>query len=100
MALTGYFAGVLSDMMIQSGISVTLTRKIMQVLFFMYAHIPFPNKRQTTQKKEQMKRKNGDEFQTHKLSCFVLLSAHYGWVYYLRDGNLSQNQCLFFKNGS
>ncbi|KAK6145279.1 hypothetical protein DH2020_022099 [Rehmannia glutinosa] len=30
MALVGYIAGVLSDMMIQSGISVTLTRKIMQ----------------------------------------------------------------------
>ncbi|KAL3328188.1 hypothetical protein AABB24_035695 [Solanum stoloniferum] len=30
MALTGYFAGVLSDLMIQRGISVTLTRKVMQ----------------------------------------------------------------------
>lgn len=37
MALTGYFAGVLSDMMIQRGISVTLTRKVMQVNFL---HIP------------------------------------------------------------
>ncbi|MCD9644008.1 putative anion transporter 4, chloroplastic [Datura stramonium] len=34
MALTGYFAGVLSDMMIQRGISVTLTRKIMQSVGF------------------------------------------------------------------
>ncbi|XP_020550553.1 probable anion transporter 4, chloroplastic isoform X2 [Sesamum indicum] len=34
MALTGYVAGVLSDMMIQSGISVTLTRKIMQSIGF------------------------------------------------------------------
>ncbi|CAN4115785.1 unnamed protein product [Withania somnifera] len=38
MALTGYFAGVLSDMMIQRGISVTLTRKVMQVYFL---EIPF-----------------------------------------------------------
>ncbi|KAK4382450.1 putative anion transporter 4, chloroplastic [Sesamum angolense] len=34
MALVGYVAGVLSDMMIQSGISVTLTRKIMQSIGF------------------------------------------------------------------
>ncbi|XP_059305148.1 probable anion transporter 4, chloroplastic isoform X1 [Lycium ferocissimum] len=34
MALTGYFAGVLSDMMIQKGISVTLTRKVMQSVGF------------------------------------------------------------------
>ncbi|KAL0437846.1 UNVERIFIED_CONTAM: putative anion transporter 4, chloroplastic [Sesamum radiatum] len=34
MALIGYVAGVLSDMMIQSGISVTLTRKIMQSIGF------------------------------------------------------------------
>lgn len=34
MALTGYFAGVLSDMMIQRGISVTLTRKVMQSIGF------------------------------------------------------------------
>ncbi|KAL9140952.1 hypothetical protein ABFS82_14G071500 [Erythranthe guttata] len=34
MALVGYFAGVLSDMMIQSGTSVTLTRKIMQSIGF------------------------------------------------------------------
>ncbi|XP_047965088.1 probable anion transporter 4, chloroplastic isoform X1 [Salvia hispanica] len=34
MALTGYLAGVLSDMMIQRGISVTLTRKIMQSIGF------------------------------------------------------------------
>ncbi|KAL3616206.1 putative anion transporter 4, chloroplastic [Castilleja foliolosa] len=34
MALTGYFAGVLSDMMIQRGLSVTLTRKIMQSIGF------------------------------------------------------------------
>ncbi|GFP80579.1 probable anion transporter 4 chloroplastic [Phtheirospermum japonicum] len=34
MALTGYFAGVLSDMMIQSGLSVTLTRNIMQSIGF------------------------------------------------------------------
>lgn len=33
MALTGYLAGVLSDVMIQHGTSVTLTRKIMQVFF-------------------------------------------------------------------
>ncbi|KAK4342539.1 hypothetical protein RND71_038355 [Anisodus tanguticus] len=32
MALTGYFAGVLSDVMIQRGISVTLTRKVLQVI--------------------------------------------------------------------
>ncbi|KAG8368951.1 hypothetical protein BUALT_Bualt15G0099700 [Buddleja alternifolia] len=34
MAIVGYFAGVLSDMMIQSGTSVTLTRKIMQSIGF------------------------------------------------------------------
>ncbi|KAL0418983.1 UNVERIFIED_CONTAM: putative anion transporter 4, chloroplastic [Sesamum radiatum] len=34
MALVGYVAGVLSDMMIESGISVTLTRKIMQSIGF------------------------------------------------------------------
>ncbi|CDP09146.1 unnamed protein product [Coffea canephora] len=34
MAVAGYFAGVLSDMMIQRGISVTLTRKIMQSIGF------------------------------------------------------------------
>lgn len=34
MALVGYFAGILSDRMIQSGISVTLTRKIMQSVGF------------------------------------------------------------------
>uniref|UniRef100_A0A3Q7I0V3 Major facilitator superfamily (MFS) profile domain-containing protein n=1 Tax=Solanum lycopersicum TaxID=4081 RepID=A0A3Q7I0V3_SOLLC len=34
MALTGYFAGFLSDMMIQRGISVTLTRKVMQSVGF------------------------------------------------------------------
>lgn len=34
MALSGYFAGVLSDLMIERGISVTLTRKIMQVWGF------------------------------------------------------------------
>lgn len=34
MALTGYLAGVLSDMMIQHGLSVTLTRKIMQSIGF------------------------------------------------------------------
>ncbi|KAL8516324.1 hypothetical protein ACS0TY_014839 [Phlomoides rotata] len=34
MALTGYFAGVLSDMMIQRGTSVTLTRKVMQSIGF------------------------------------------------------------------
>ncbi|XP_055812810.1 probable anion transporter 4, chloroplastic isoform X1 [Solanum dulcamara] len=34
MALTGYFAGVLSDTMIQRGISVTLTRKVMQSIGF------------------------------------------------------------------
>nr|GLL42961.1 probable anion transporter 4, chloroplastic isoform X2 [Ipomoea trifida] len=34
MALMGYFAGVLSDLMIQSGISVTLTRKVMQSIGF------------------------------------------------------------------
>lgn len=31
MALVGYFAGVFSDKLIQSGTTVTLTRKIMQV---------------------------------------------------------------------
>lgn len=31
MALVGYFAGVWSDLMIQKGMSITLTRKIMQV---------------------------------------------------------------------
>lgn len=31
MAVLGYFAGFLSDILIQRGISVTLTRKIMQV---------------------------------------------------------------------
>ncbi|KAK4483115.1 hypothetical protein RD792_010294 [Penstemon davidsonii] len=34
MAVVGYFAGVLSDMMIQRGTSVTLTRKIMQSIGF------------------------------------------------------------------
>ncbi|KAH7549936.1 hypothetical protein JRO89_XS13G0107800 [Xanthoceras sorbifolium] len=34
MALTGYFGGLGSDMLIQSGISVTLTRKIMQSIGF------------------------------------------------------------------
>lgn len=34
MALTGYFAGVWSDLMIQKGMSITLTRKIMQVWSF------------------------------------------------------------------
>ncbi|KAH7836859.1 hypothetical protein Vadar_006592 [Vaccinium darrowii] len=34
MALVGYFAGVLSDMLIQRGITVTLTRKIMQSIGF------------------------------------------------------------------
>ncbi|KAI5675051.1 hypothetical protein M9H77_06001 [Catharanthus roseus] len=34
MALSGYFAGVLSDLMIERGISVTLTRKIMQSIGF------------------------------------------------------------------
>ncbi|XP_075492685.1 putative anion transporter 4, chloroplastic [Primulina tabacum] len=34
MALVGYFAGILSDRMIQSGINVTLTRKIMQSVGF------------------------------------------------------------------
>ncbi|PIM98964.1 hypothetical protein CDL12_28549 [Handroanthus impetiginosus] len=34
MALSGYFAGVISDMMIQSGISITSTRKIMQSIGF------------------------------------------------------------------
>lgn len=36
MAVTGYFAGLWSDMMIQSGTSVTLTRKIMQVCCIAY----------------------------------------------------------------
>lgn len=31
MALVGYFAGVFSDNLIQSGMTITLTRKIMQV---------------------------------------------------------------------
>lgn len=31
MAIMGYFGGLWSDILIQSGISVTLTRKIMQV---------------------------------------------------------------------
>ncbi|XP_051143803.1 probable anion transporter 4, chloroplastic isoform X2 [Andrographis paniculata] len=35
MALAGYFAGVLSDVMIQRGMSVTVTRKIMQTIGFM-----------------------------------------------------------------
>ncbi|KAH6814529.1 phosphate transporter 4 [Perilla frutescens var. frutescens] len=34
MALTGYLAGVLSDMMIERGLSVTVTRKIMQSIGF------------------------------------------------------------------
>lgn len=34
MALAGYFAGVWSDLMIQKGISITLTRKIMQSIGF------------------------------------------------------------------
>ncbi|KAK9279379.1 hypothetical protein L1049_013058 [Liquidambar formosana] len=34
MALVGYFAGVWADMLIRSGISVTLTRKIMQSIGF------------------------------------------------------------------
>ncbi|KAF7120530.1 hypothetical protein RHSIM_Rhsim13G0073600 [Rhododendron simsii] len=34
MAFVGYFAGVLSDMLIQRGITVTLTRKIMQSIGF------------------------------------------------------------------
>lgn len=34
MAVLGYFAGLLSDILIQRGISVTLTRKIMQVQHF------------------------------------------------------------------
>lgn len=33
MALTGYLGGLVSDMLIQSGTSVTLTRKIMQVWY-------------------------------------------------------------------
>lgn len=36
MAVMGYFAGLWSDMMIQSGTSVTLTRKIMQVCCIAY----------------------------------------------------------------
>ncbi|XP_076914112.1 putative anion transporter 4, chloroplastic [Bidens hawaiensis] len=35
MALVGYFAGVFSDKLIQSGVTVTLTRKIMQSIGFM-----------------------------------------------------------------
>ncbi|GER28079.1 phosphate transporter 4 [Striga asiatica] len=35
MALTGYFAGVISDLMIQNGTSVTLTRKVMQSIGFL-----------------------------------------------------------------
>ena len=34
MAIMGYFGGLWSDLLIQSGISVTLTRKIMQVQHF------------------------------------------------------------------
>lgn len=33
MAFAGYFAGLWSDMLIRGGMSVTLTRKIMQVLY-------------------------------------------------------------------
>ncbi|XAR60699.1 hypothetical protein NMG60_11034175 [Bertholletia excelsa] len=35
MALLGYFAGVVSDTLVQSGVSVTITRKIMQSIGFM-----------------------------------------------------------------
>lgn len=34
MAIMGYFGGMWSDMLIRRGISVTLTRKIMQVQHF------------------------------------------------------------------
>lgn len=36
MAIMNYLAGLWSDMMIQSGMSVTLTRKIMQVCCIAY----------------------------------------------------------------
>jgi hypothetical protein len=36
MAVLGYVAGVVSDTMIKNGISVTYTRKIMQVIRYHY----------------------------------------------------------------
>ncbi|KAI3760536.1 hypothetical protein L1987_50931 [Smallanthus sonchifolius] len=41
MALVGYFAGVFSDKLIQSGMTVTLTRKIMQSIGFVGPGIAF-----------------------------------------------------------
>lgn len=38
MALVGYFGGAWSDMLIQRGVSVTLTRKIMQVGAYLFLH--------------------------------------------------------------
>lgn len=37
MALMGYFGGLWSDVLIRSGTSVTLTRKIMQVNIFYFS---------------------------------------------------------------
>lgn len=34
MAILGYAAGTISDMLIRSGVTVTYTRKVMQVYFF------------------------------------------------------------------